>query len=72
MPNFAIELKDTALLNKLEPGDVIALEAKYCQNCHVNLYNRAKALENTVPEKGCDAHLHGIAFTRLMAFIEDL
>jgi len=44
----AIELEDTALQAKLEPGDMIALEAKYHQKCMVSLYNRARALENTV------------------------
>jgi len=68
----AIELEDTALLAKLEPGDMIALEAKYHRKCLVNLYNRARALENTVSVKSCDAHLHGIAFAELVAFMEDL
>ena len=67
-----IELKDAALLAKLEPGEMIALEAKYHRKCFVNLYNRARALENTVSNKCCDAHLHGIAFAELVAFMEDL
>jgi len=41
----AIKLEDTALLAKLEPGNMIALEAKYHQKCLVNLYNKARALE---------------------------
>ena len=40
----AIALEDTALLAKLEPGDMIVLEAKYHWKCLVNLYNRARAL----------------------------
>ena len=59
------------LLAKLEPGDMIALEAKYHQKCLVNLCNRARALESTVSNKSCDAHLHGIAFTELVAYIID-
>ena len=55
-----------------QPGDMIALEAKYHQKCLVNLYNRARALESTVSNKSCDAHLHGIAFAELVAFMEDL
>ena len=51
---------------------MIPLEAKYYRKCLVNLYNRARALENTVSNKSCDAHLHGIAFTELVAFMEDL
>ena len=67
----AIELEDTALLAKLEPGDMIALEAKYHRKCLVNLYNRARALESTVSNKS-DTHLHGITFAELVAFMEDL
>ena len=62
----------TALLVKLEPGDMIAVEAKYHQKCLVNLSNRARALESTVSTKSCDAHLHGIALTELVAFMKDL
>ena len=63
-----IKLKDTALPAKLEPetGDMIVLKAKYHRKCLVNLYNRARALESTVSNKSCDAHLHGIAFTELL------
>lgn len=68
----AMELEDTALLAKLAPGDMIALEAKYHRKCLVNLYNRARASENTATDKDCDAHLHGIAFAELVAFMEDL
>ena len=67
----AIVLEDTALLAKLEPGDMIALEAKYHRRCLVNLYNRARALEPTISDRSCDAHLHGIAFAELVAFMED-
>ena len=49
----AIELEDTALLAKLEPGDMIALEAKYHQKCLANLYSRTRALESTVCNKSC-------------------
>ena len=33
---------------------------------------QSKGLENTVSNKGCDVHLHGIAFTGLVTFMEDL
>ena len=55
-----------------QPGDMIPLEAKYHRKCLVNLYNKARALESTVSNKTCDAHLHGIAFAELVAFMEDL
>jgi len=38
-------LNDNITLAKLEPGDMIALEAKYHWKCLVNLYNRARALD---------------------------
>ena len=65
----AIKLEDTALLAKLEPGDMIALEAKYHQKCIANLYNSARAL---VFNKSCYPHLHGIAFAEFVAFMKDL
>ena len=68
----AIALKDTTLLAKLEPGDMIALEAKYHWKCLVDLYNRARALDRAGQEKDCEAHLHGIALAELVAFMEDL
>jgi len=67
-----IELEDTVLLAKLEPGDVIALEAKYHQEYPVNLYNRARALESTVSYKSCDVHPRGIAFAEMVVFMENL
>ena len=48
-----VELENTALLTKLELGDMIALEAKYHQKCQANLYKRARVLENTVCNKSC-------------------
>jgi len=61
-------LEDTVLLAKLEPGDMIALEAKYHRR---SLIISARALEAKVSDKSCDAHLHGIAFAELVAFTED-
>ena len=61
-----------ALLAKLEPGDMVALEAEYHRKCLINLCNRARALESTVSNKSSDTHLHGIAFAELVAFMEDL
>ena len=57
----AIALNDTALLAKLEPGDMIALEAKYHRKCLVNLYNKARALDRAAQVEDCEAQLHGIA-----------
>ena len=38
----------------------------------MNIYNRVRALDSPATDKDCDAHLHGIAFTELVAFMEDL
>ena len=38
----ALELEDTALLAKLAAGDMIAIEAKYHNNCLRSLYNKAR------------------------------
>ena len=43
----ATVLEDTALLAKLAPGDMIALEAKYHLKCLSTLYNRARATDGT-------------------------
>jgi hypothetical protein len=65
----ALELQ--ALLAKLVPGDMIALEAKYHRKCLTNLYNRARTSMNaaTKVEEGDD--LHGIAFAELVTFMGD-
>ncbi|MGH0140059.1 UNVERIFIED_CONTAM: hypothetical protein FKN15_071279 [Acipenser sinensis] len=65
----AIELQDTALLARLAPGDMIALEAKYHLKCLVKLYNRAA--DSTGADEDLDGHLRDIAFTELVAYMED-
>ena len=37
----------------------------------MQLYNRARAVDRTGANKGIDAHLHGIAFAKLVTYIED-
>ena len=56
---------------QVAPEDMIALEAKYHCKCLVQLYNRARAVDGTGGDKDIDAHLHGIAFAELVAYIED-
>ena len=60
------------MLAKLAPGDMIALEAKYHLKCLSTLYNRARATDSTSSDSDSNAHLHGIAFAELVAFMEDL
>lgn len=67
----AMELEDTALLAKLAPGDMIALEAKYHCKCLLKLYNRTRVATATVAVENVDLHLHGIAFAELVSYMED-
>lgn len=66
----ALELGDTALLAKLAPGDMIALEAKYHSRCLAALYNRARTASSTYVNED-HADLHGIALAELVAYMED-
>lgn len=66
----AMELEDTALLAKLAPGDMIALEAKYHCRCLATLYNRARATNSACVDED-HSDLHGIAFAELVSFMED-
>ena len=65
----ATVLEDIAFLAKLAPGDMIALEAKYHLKYLSTLYNRARA--TTSSDSDSNAHLYGIAFAELVAFMED-
>ena len=67
----ALELNDTALLAKLAPADMIALEAKYHTRCLAALYNRARGASSS--KSGCDNHndFHSIAFAGLVTYMED-
>ena len=68
----AITLKDTDLLAKLAPGDMVALEAKYHTKCLANLYNRARAAtESAIADTGVDVRVSGIAFAELVTFMEE-
>ena len=66
-----LDLEDTALLSKLAPGDMIAIEAKYHHHCLRSLYNRARQAAPK-DDDGDDSCLHGIAFAELVAFMEDM
>ena len=67
---IALELEDTALLAKLAAGDMIAIEAKYHHDCLRSLYNRARKAAPKGNDED-DSCLHGIAFSELVAFLED-
>ena len=55
----ALDAGDTALLAKLAAGDMIAIEAKYHQNCLCSLYNRARQ-EAAKGNGGMESCLHSI------------
>ena len=67
----ALELNDTALLAKLSPADMVALEAKYHTRCLTALYNRARAATSSTPGSGKHDDLYSIAFGELVAYVED-
>ena len=67
----ALEVEDTALLAKLAAGDMIAIEAMYHHNCLCSLYNRARQAAPK-DDDGDNSCLHGIAFAKLVAFLEDM
>ena len=67
----ALELNDTALLAKLSPADMVALEAKYHTRCLTALYNRARAATSSTPGGGKHDDLYSIAFGELVAYVED-
>ena len=49
---------------------MIAIEAKYHQNCLRSLYNRVRQ-EAPKGNSGHESCLHGISFVELVAFLED-
>ena len=62
---------DTALLAKLAPADMIALEAKYHTRCLTALYNRARAASSSISGSENHGDLYSIAFAELVAYMED-
>ena len=66
----ALKLQDKPLLAKLSAGDLIAQEAKYHPQCLTSLYNKAR--DKKAPESNVDDINHGIAFTGLVSYIEDV
>ena len=50
---------------------MIALEAKYHAKCLVAFYNKASRADTSRDSDRTDAHLHGIAFAQLVAYMED-
>ncbi len=71
---MATDLQDTALLAKLEGGDLIALEAKYHLACLTKLRNRHRSLLRTNKESPGnhieESQKKARAFTELVAYIE--
>ena len=65
-----MELENTAMLAKLAPGGLIALDAKHQQKFLPKLYNRTRAADST-GGLDVDAYLHGNAFAELVAYMED-
>lgn len=66
----AHKLQNTKLLAKLALGCTIALEAKYHAKCVVASYNKASRADTSSGINGPDAHLHGILFAELVAYMQ--
>lgn len=73
----AKNLSDEKLLAKLSAGDAVAQEFKYHPACLVGLYNRERALLNTLkydqnPESSANQNLYPFAFSELVIYIMDM
>ncbi|CAC5373126.1 unnamed protein product [Mytilus coruscus] len=68
-----VKLQDTALLEKLNAGDLVAQEAKYHAKCLLDLYQKASRVANDdESEGGTQTRIsHGIALAELVSFIEE-
>ena len=65
-------LDNMDLLTKLNAGDVVAQDAKYHQNCLMNLYNRLwKIKEMSGKSSNDEQAIEGVAFAQLVVFIEE-
>ena len=66
----ALKLQDKQLLAKLSTGDLIAQDSQYHLQCLVALCNRAREAKTS---KKSDIHAvnHGIAFAKLVSYIEE-
>lgn len=63
----------TDFQTQLNTGDMVAQEAKYHQNCHLNLYNHAWKIKLMASKGTDDEHtIAGLAFAEMMVFIEEL
>ena len=50
---------------------MVAQDVEYRVKCLISLYNRARGTETYSAESDVDAVNHGIAFAKLVSFIED-
>ena len=66
----SVQLPDTALFAKLAAGHMIAIEAKYRNQCLCTMYNRAR-LASLREDDRVEAFMRGIAFAVLVVFLDD-
>jgi len=68
----AMILSNMDLLTKLNAGDMVAQDAKYHQNCLMNLYNRLwKIKEMSGKSSNDEQATEGLSFAQLVVFIEE-
>ena len=64
-------LNDNLLHAKLQGGDLIAQDAKYHHHCLTNLYRKVSTIQLEGHFTNNERKLHGIAFSRIISFIEE-
>ena len=64
-------LNDSLLHGKLQGGDLIAQDAKYHHYCLTNLYRKASNIQLEGNFTNDERKLNGIAFGRVISFIEE-
>ena len=73
---MARDLQDTALLTRIEGGDLAALEAKYHLSCLAGLRNRHRSLLRQSQSQGsdeflADSKIEARAFVELVTHVEN-
>eukprot|EP00733_Pompholyxophrys_punicea_P000440 Pompholyxophrys_punicea_v1_NODE_121_length_3355_cov_8.294759.p2 type:complete len:183 gc:universal NODE_121_length_3355_cov_8.294759:142-690(+) len=70
--DLATDLNDSELLSKLAFSDLVALEATYHKECHVNLYNKHVSwLRQRNDTENFDSESKAVVFTELVNYMSE-
>ena len=69
MKKMAKDLQDTALLTRIEDGDLTALEAKYHLSCLTGLRNKYRSLLRQSQSLGLDQNLAKLKLEPLLSLL---